>query len=47
MTWTMINEKNESNASKIEYSEQKSQIIEEFEKIKKEASIDKKKKNRN
>lgn len=36
MTWTEINKQNELNAMKIAYSEQKSQIIREFEGIKEE-----------
>lgn len=36
MTWTMINQKNKLNASKIVYGKQKNQIIKEFEKIKNE-----------
>lgn len=36
MTWTMINKENEFNANKIAYSQQKNQIIQEFEEIKTE-----------
>lgn len=39
MTWITINKENQSNLSKIAYSKQKTQITEEFEKIKKEVGI--------
>lgn len=36
MTWEMINQQNELNASIAAYSNQKQQIIQDFEKIKTE-----------
>lgn len=36
MTWTMINQQNELNASKVKFSQQKNQIIHDFDQIKKE-----------
>jgi len=39
MTWEMINQQNELNASIATYSNQKQQIIQDFEKIKTEVII--------
>jgi len=39
MTWEMINQQNELNASIAAYSNQKQQIIQDFEKIKTEVII--------
>jgi len=36
MTWNMINQQNELNASKVAYNNQKQEIIKDFEKIKTE-----------
>lgn len=36
MTWAMINQENELNASKVAFCQQKNQIIHDFDEIKKE-----------